>query len=52
MSSRLLGGLTGTFFSVVPFADVCWPLLAAFLGVGVLVGVFGGSSAIRNYLKV
>ena len=52
VSSRLLGGLTGTFFSVVPFADVCWPLLAAFLGVGVLVGVFGGSSAIRNYLKV
>ena len=52
VSSRLLGGLTGTFFSVVPFADVCWPLLAAFLGVGVLVGVVGGSSAIRNYLKV
>ena len=52
VSSSLLGGLTGTFFSVVPFAAVMWPLLAAFLGVGVLVGVFGGSSAIRNYLKV
>ena len=50
--SSLLGGLTGTFFSVVPFSAVMWPLLAAFLGVGVLVGVFGGSSAIRNYLKV
>ena len=52
VSSSLLGGLTGTFFSVVPFSAVMWPLLAAFLGVGVLVGVFGGSSAIRNYLKV
>ena len=32
--------------------DIGKGLLAAFLGVGVLVGVFGGSSAIRNYLKV
>ena len=48
----LVAGLTGTFITVVPFAAVCWPLLAAFLAVGVLVGVFGGSSAIRNYLKV
>ena len=28
------------------------PLLLVFLGVGVLVGVFGGLTAIRNYLKV
>lgn len=52
MAGKLVGGLTGTFITVVPFAAVCWPLLAAFLAVGVLVGVFGGSSAIRNYLKV
>ncbi len=52
VASELVGGLTGTFISVVPFSEVCWPLLAAFMGVGVLVGVFGGSSAIRNYLKV
>lgn len=52
VASELVGGLTGTFISVVPFSAVCWPLLAAFMGVGVLVGVFGGSSAIRNYLKV
>ena len=32
--------------------DVVRRMLAAFLAVGVLVGVFGGSSAIRNYLKV
>ncbi len=52
VAGKLVGGLTGTFITVVPFAAVCWPLLAAFLAVGVLVGVFGGSSAIRNYLKV
>ena len=28
------------------------PVLLVFLGVGVLVGVFGGLTAIRNYLKV
>ena len=31
---------------------VALPLLLVFLGVGVLVGVFGGLTAIRNYLKV
>lgn len=52
ISSQVLGSLTGTFVSVVPFATVMWPILIAFLGVGVVVGIFGGSSAIRNYLKV
>ena len=28
------------------------PLLLAYLGIGVLIGVFGGLNAIRNYLKV
>ncbi len=28
------------------------PLLAVFLGLGLLVGTFGSSIAIRNYLKV
>lgn len=39
-------------FSIVPFEIVKIPLLAAFLGVGVIVGVFGGVNAIKNYLKV
>ena len=45
-------GVTGTLISVVPFAEVMFPLLGAYVAVGVLVGVVGGSSAIRNYLKV
>ena len=28
------------------------PMLATYLGVGILIGVFGGVNAIRNYLKV
>ena len=50
--NRVLGGVASTLISLVPFSAVMWPLLIAFLGVGILVGIFGGSSAIRNYLKV
>ena len=50
--SKVMGGVASTLITLVPFAAVMWPLLIAFLGVGILVGVFGGSSAIRNYLKV
>ncbi|HIQ87682.1 MAG TPA: ABC transporter permease [Candidatus Scatomorpha gallistercoris] len=50
--NRVMGGVTSTLITLVPFSTVMWPLLIAFLGVGILVGVFGGSSAIRNYLKV
>ena len=47
MSTMVAGIIT-----VLPFASVSLPLLLVFLGVGVLVGVFGGLTAIRNYLKV
>ena len=49
---KVVAGLTGTFISVVPFASVMWPVLIVFLAVGVLVGAVGGSTAIRNYLRV
>lgn len=52
VTGKIVTGVTGTLISVVPFSAVMYPLLAAFLGVGVLVGAVGGSSAIRNYLKV
>ena len=41
-------GALGDYFRTQPGL----PLLLVFLGVGVLVGVFGGLTAIRNYLKV
>ena len=47
MSTMAAGIIT-----VLPFASVALPLLLVFLGVGVFVGVFGGLTAIRNYLKV
>ncbi len=42
----------GNLVSVIPFASVRFLLLVVFVGVGLVVGVFGSSIAIRNYLKV
>lgn len=44
--------IAGKFVGVVPFAAVMMPVLFVFLGIGILVGAFGGVNAIRNYLKV
>ena len=52
LSSSLMDTLTGSFLSLVPFKTVMWPMLGAYVGVGILIGVFGGMNAIRNYLKV
>ena len=52
LNSSLLDTLTGSFISLVPFRTVRLPLLLSYLGVGILIGVFGGVNAIRNYLKV
>ncbi len=52
LSGSLMDTLTGSFLSLVPFKTVMWPMLGAYVGVGVLIGVFGGVNAIRNYLKV
>ena len=52
VTGKIVTGVAGTLISVVPFSEVMLPLLGAYLAVGVLVGVVGGSSAIRNYLKV
>ena len=52
LASRLMGTLAGSFISIIPFKAVAIPMLAAYLGIGVFVGVFGGVNAIRNYLKV
>ena len=36
----------------MPFTDLALDVGLVFLGVGVVVGAFGGAIAIRNYLKV
>ena len=52
LNGSLLDTLTGSFVTLVPFKTVWLPILVTYLGIGVLIGVFGGLSAIRNYLKV
>ncbi len=52
LAGNLMNSLTGSFLSLIPFRSVMFPLLIAYLGIGVLIGAFGGVSAIRTYLKV
>ena len=52
LNSSLMDTLTGSFLTLVPFRRIMFPLLIAYLGIGVLIGAFGGVNAIRNYLKV
>ena len=52
ITGKLVGTLTGNFISVVPFSSVSMEMFIIFMAVSVMVGVFGGVNAIRNYLKV
>ena len=52
LTGRLMGTLTGSFITMVPFKSVAPLMLIFYLGAGILVGAFGGVNAIRNYLKV
>ena len=45
-------GLMGNLITVIPFGSFSMPVLAIYLGVGIVVGAFGSSIAIRNYLRV
>ena len=52
ITGKVVSSLTGSFINVVPFSQVQIPVFACFMGVGIVVGTFGGVNAIRNYLKV
>lgn len=52
LTDKLMASLVGGLVNVVAFEIILWPMLAIFLGIGLLVGVFGSSVAIRNYLKI
>ena len=57
ITSRVMGTVTNSIltesvFSLIPFKELAIPVLVIFLSIGVLVGVFGGINAIRNYLQV
>jgi len=52
ITGKLVGTLTGNFITVVPFSSIGLEMFVVFMAVSVMVGVFGGVNAIRNYLKV
>ena len=52
VTGRVVSGLTGSFVSVIPIGEIALPMFIVFMATSVMVGVFGGVNAIRNYLKV
>ena len=52
LTDKIMSGMASGIVDVLPFSAVALPVLIVFLTVGILVGVFGGLNAIRNYLKV
>ncbi|MBR5490807.1 MAG: permease-like cell division protein FtsX [Oscillospiraceae bacterium] len=52
LTEKLMATIIGGIVNVVAFEILLIPMLAIFLGIGLLVGVFGSSVAIRNYLKI
>ncbi len=51
MTGQILS-LLGNLLTVIPFASISAVVLLVYLGVGLVVGAFGSSIAIRNYLQV
>ncbi len=52
ITEKIMTSIAGTFVSVLTFSSLALPLGLVFLAIGVMVGAFGGSTAIRNFLKV
>ena len=52
VTGSLVEAITGDLLRVVQFKTLALPILIVYLGVGAIIGVFGGLNAIRNYLKV
>ena len=52
VTNRVMSGMMGHLINVIPFSSFSTAVLAIYLVVGVLVGGFGSSIAIRNYLRV
>ncbi len=50
LTDKVLRGIN--IISILPFSDFATPLLGAFLGAGILLGVGGSAVSIRKYLKV
>jgi cell division transport system permease protein len=52
VTNSIMTGLMGNLLSVIPFGSLSTVVLLIYLAVGLVVGGFGSSIAIRNYLRV
>jgi cell division transport system permease protein len=52
VTNSIMTGLMGNLLSVIPFGSLSTVVLLVYLAVGLVVGGFGSSIAIRNYLRV
>ena len=52
VANKIMTGLLGGLIALIPFASLSAMVFLAYVGVGLAVGVFGSSIAIRNYLQV
>ena len=52
ITDKIMTSIAGTYVSVLAFESMALPLALVYIGVGIVVGAFGGTIAIRNYLKV
>ena len=52
LTVKVVGSMAGSFLKIIPFKNVAPYVFIIFIGLGILVGVFGAVNAIRNYLKV
>lgn len=52
VSDSVMNHITGGLVNVIPFESLMLTVGLMFAGVGTVVGLFGGSLAIRNYLRV
>jgi len=52
LQNKITESLAISFVSIVPFSELGIMVFTVFMAVGVLVGAFGGTIAIKNYLKV
>lgn len=52
VANRIMSSLVGNLLTVVPFSSVSTLVLGVYIGIGIVVGAFGSSIAIRNYLQV
>ena len=52
LTVKVVGSMAGSFLNIIPFTSVALFVFIIFIGLGILVGVFGALNAIRNYLKV